>query len=108
MTQALFSKLVTDILDAQKEAEKFLTSDDGGTCNFDSATLLDMRLTELDVSNVKEATGVDLSRFRWYGKVAYWVGIGAGQGNRRSRMAEAAYKLLKERGWHCTMYYQMD
>jgi hypothetical protein len=42
------------------------------------------------------------------GKRLVICGIGAGQGNRRTTMAEAAYESLKADGIAATMYYQMD
>lgn len=102
--------LAVDLLAARKAAEAASTSDDGGTCNFDSATLFPAKpLTEDDCAELQTRSGVNLCRTKWMGKVCYWLGVGSfGQGNNNSRTAEAAYRVMKQAGHDCTMYYQMD
>ena len=58
-------------------------------------------------SAVAESVGETLFRF---GDAGYhlWVPETQWQGFYRTVQAEAQAKLLKERGWTVTMYYQMD
>ena len=109
MNKDKLSKLVNDLIDAKAKVDATTKGDFGGTCNFDSATLLGLRLSEHEIDNIASISGVRLSRFTWMGRVAYWVHTGSyGQGTDNTKCAEAAYKVLKSRGWDCTMYYRMD
>jgi hypothetical protein len=54
--------------------------------------------------------GISASAFEWLGgRRWFFVNVPLhGQADRRSPMAEAACRRLKEAGLHAAMYYQMD
>ena len=98
-----------DLMTAQRnafEAEK-LNSEDGGTCNFDTVVLKTKGISS------KLLNGLDIEIDRITGE-CFWKGFSFvwfethGQANLRTRMAEAAYKTLKELGYEANMYYQAD
>lgn len=98
-----------DLFAAQRsafEAEK-ANNEDGGTCNFDTVVLKTKGvpaklLSGLDIK-IDRITG---ERF-WKGYSFVWFET-HGQGNLRTRMAEAAYNTLKKMGYDVKMYYQCD
>lgn len=97
------------LIKAKEAAMLFSEVDDGGTCNFDAPTL---RLERWKKTEIEEAiTGAGLRYFehRLFG-IKYYVICGGtyGQGNRRTAMAEAMSKILKNEGYEASMYYQMD
>lgn len=100
---------LTRALQAAKEAaEEFASSEDGGTCNFDTAVFPLKQVGRKRLAAAEEASGVSCYVQRWFGQQCVFVCIGSGQANRRTRMAEAAAKALKARGLEATVYYQMD
>lgn len=95
-------KLESVLCEAEKTAQKFLESEDGGTCNFDTPVV------EIIGCTIKEINSMDynVEKFKnnWY-----FVNIGlSGQGNRRTRMAESISKSLIESGFNSYVFYQMD
>ena len=89
---------------------------DGGTCNFDSPAFRIHRGNLKKIEAAAEAAEVSVYRFDWFGRKWFWLNeCTNGQGNRRTTMAEAATKVLKEaveagtvEGLEATTYYQMD
>lgn len=82
---------------------------DGGTCNFDTPALDLPGVREKFVEDCATAAGITAAAFKWFGKRAFFVFVPLnGQANRRSIMAEAAYRRLKELGLHAVMYCQAD
>lgn len=109
--RAYLDALCEAIQAAEEAAKTASTSSDGGTCNFDTATLIPdgKRFTDVDLDFIRESTGIDMTRFKWMGSTAFWLGFTApGQGANRTRCHEAACKVMKEYGHNCVMYYQMD
>lgn len=96
---------------AKETAEVYVNTEDGGTCNFDSPAI-DYRSMQMIKSKAIEAIqNAGLRCFEWkcYGSNLLVVcGIGKGQGNRRTRMSEAACQSLKNDKIAACMYYQMD
>lgn len=83
---------------------------DGGTCNFDSPAF---RVEGLRMKSIQEAAAkadVSVTDFKWFGKKWLWLNVPlAGQGFRRTAMAEAAHRVLAEDPRVTAhMYYQMD
>ena len=103
-----YEKLSADLKTAAEEARRAAYSvDDGGTCNFDSATI---RLPRWRHENVKEAAKrVGLGC--WYDTTGKrWI-IGVPvlcQGDRRTEQAEAMSRVLSNLGYSAGMYHQMD
>ena len=108
---AKYLKLAQDLADAHVQAiAETADVDDGGTCNFDSPML---RLPRWNRAHIEEAVRIaGLAAFRWKGWSgdSFWVICPrvAAQGNRRSACSERMSKLLKEKGYDASMYYQMD
>jgi hypothetical protein len=109
-------KLLRDLRDAQAAALKAVegTKEDGGSSNFDAATLSFpgyARTVYAEVEAVAKEAGV-LVHLRSSGtwKGTFILGVPSyGQGDRRTAQAEAMHKLLLQRGWATSgMYYQMD
>jgi hypothetical protein len=82
--------------------------EDGGTCNFDSATIALRNLKGVDVNQAGKDAGVTAYTGKWFGEPTAWVGCSHGQGARRTAMAEAFCAALHAQDIPATMYYQMD
>ena len=81
--------------------------EDGGTCNFDSP-VLDYASSGIAKEAAKKAVkAAGLSCYDWENMLVI-TGCFSGQGNRRTKMAEAFSASLKNSGLAATMYYQMD
>lgn len=92
------------------EAEN-LNNEDGGTCNFDTVVLKTKGIPAKVLQEVTELTGIKFGKITGsrFWKCCHFIWFEThGQGNLRTRMAEAAYKTLKELGYEVNMYYQMD
>jgi len=104
-----YAKLTKDLKEAKASAIALgLTdSEDGGTCNFDTPVLI-VKGARLDFLKKAAANaGVNISRwesgyYHIYGDFLW------GQGNLRTRMAEAFAKSLSDNGWKAYVYYAMD
>ena len=113
-TTVKHQRIVQALMAGKAAAEEFKEVDDGGTCNFDSPAIRFPMMREDMLTELAEMAGVRLSKFTWFGKTWYWVVLQwSGQGNRRTQMAEAACKAIKEvigqESWaEVSMYYQMD
>ena len=106
-----YEEITNALLKAKEVAQEFINTEDGGTCNFDSPTIdyREMHLQKSKVIEAIEAAGLRCFEWNLYKNIKLVVcGIGSGQGNRKTRMAEAAYNSLKKDGISTGMYYQMD
>lgn len=96
---------------AQREAiALYGSSEDGGTCNFDSPKLYLPRWNGEKIKAAAAAAGCGAWKFDGWGRPAWIVtphGMG-GQGNRRTRIAEHMQKRLSAAGFDAWMFYQMD
>ena len=110
-TSEKYTELTKALIKAKEAAQVYMNSEDGGTCNFDSPAI-DYRAMHMRKGNAVEAIrAAGLRCFDWKswgGTRLVICGLGAGQGNRNTRMAEAARQSLKESGVEAFMYYQMD
>lgn len=104
---------IAETLKAANEAAKIhLNDDDGGTCNFDAPVLFLKGKNKNFIHQIEAAAGIELSKMDSYGR--YWSGgyfvgtISNGQGARRTKMAEAAARIMAAAGLECTVFYQMD
>lgn len=99
-----------------KAIEAGLSVDDGGTCNFDSPVLFMPKGTrETTMDKIGLRAGVSFMKWESYpfkgSDHSAWLIFGDfmnGQGNRRSRIAEAFAASLKADGFESDTYYQMD
>jgi len=83
---------------------------DGGTCNFDTPVIEFPGIREKFIQDCATEAGISATSFKWFGgRRWFFVHVPSnGQANRRSIMAEAAYRKLKELGLHAVMYCQAD
>lgn len=90
-------------------ASEFADTEDGGTCNLDMVTLkikIPKKLTQYISVKLEKMYARDWGRL-WRGYYVVDIPL-FGQGNRRTRMAEAACQALKDAGYDAMMYYQCD
>ena len=104
-----YEQLTADLIAAKTIAAQFENEEDGGTCNFDTAALYLPRWNREQTEKAFEAAGLRTDKWKMFGST-YWMIFGcySGQGNRRTTMAEAVCKYLKNKGYDATVYYQMD
>lgn len=112
-----YAELIAALKRAQEAAKAAgLLSDDGGTCNFDAPVLFMPKGTrETTMDKIGLRGGVSFMKwescpFAGAGRTA-WLIFGdfmSGQGNRRSRIAEAFAASLKADGFESDTYYQID
>ena len=89
---------------AAKEFENF--GNDGGSCNLDfPAIKIDIRKNEIAKLDYK--LGYKLNTKLWKGWRPIEIPL-EGMASRRTRMAEAAVKSMKEDGYDVRVYYQLD
>src|SRR6516162_9819531 len=82
---------------------------DYGSCNFDTPVLKLKNVREQTVVNCALEAGVHVYARNWLGSRYFFVDVPLrGQGVRRTLMAEAATKRLKELGYKAYTYYQLD
>lgn len=97
-TNDKYAMLTNALEQAKKAAQPFADSEDGGTCNFDSPVIdyRAMHMSKQKAVDAIQAAGLRCFEWNGYGGIRLVVcGIGCGQGNRNTRMAEAAHNSLK-------------
>ena len=95
--------------DAARLAAAENGGEDGGTCNFDAPALELPRWREADIQYCARAAGTTAFAWRIFGKRLWVFGVPlGGQGNRRSRQAEAIVESLAADGFNACEYCQMD
>lgn len=110
-TDSKYTALTAALERAKKSAQLFADSEDVGTCNFDSPAIdyRAMHMSKAKAEEAIEAAGLRCFEWKsWCGMRLVVCGIGEGQGNRQTRMAEAAQKSMEADGIVTSMYYQMD
>ena len=101
-----YFNLFVNLLEADRITDSLEETEDGGTCNFD-ALMLDLPRWKAD--NVREAAKkANWNAWKYYGSTWIFSFPTTGQGNRRTRRAEALAKELGDRGYKTGVYYQMD
>lgn len=105
-----YEQFAADYDKAVKATVKLENTEDGGTCNFDAPALKVERWQEKKLDEALRAYGY--SCFKWTGRSMVWGYVlsvpSSGQGNRRSRRAEAIKDELIKMGYDMSMYYQAD
>jgi len=101
-----YERLYYDLINAKITTHYLETSEDGGTCNFDAPTITLPRWNENGIRKAAEDAG--LRAWKWYGSTWILSFPTSGQGNRRTRRAEAIKDELAKNGYNVGMYYQMD
>lgn len=104
------AKLAEAIKKAAEAAQVHANDDDGGTCNFDSAFLRVKGMPDAQAKEIEQLSGVRnyITNHSLFGRIIMLSGSLRGQGNRRTRMAEAMRRSLEEQGIDCGCYYAMD
>lgn len=103
-------KLAIALKKANKAAYDVVGYEDGGTCNFDCALIKLPKLTTEEEKIIGDLSGVNI-KDKSYGiwkQYRFVRTVSHGQAAMRTRMAEATRDSLKEDGYDCAMYYQMD
>ena len=105
-----YAKLRDDLIAAYNETEYLEDTEDGGTCNFDAPVLHLDRWVASKVKQAAEEAGGGAWQWRSGKYVMGWVFStrSSGQGNRRTRRAEAIAKAMEAKGYSVSVYYQMD
>jgi|JI7StandDraft_1071085.scaffolds.fasta_scaffold02496_8 hypothetical protein len=81
-----------------------IDANDGGTCNLDTVIIKLPKGTRQ--AGLPSMISDNLSG--WH-KGWRWIRFNTkGQGNLRNKMVEEAKKLMADRGWDVSIYYQMD
>lgn len=111
--QSLTMHINAAIMAAKIAAEAHRNDDDGGTCNFDTALLRKPDgITKAEFTAIIEGNGLRANYDNYrnsFGKGYYHItGYQAGQGDRRTNMAEAFSSALKTAGFDSMVWYQMD
>lgn len=95
------------ICKAEAAAQKYADTEDGGTCNFDTP-IIKVKATERQLAQMDWQV-FKVGKRQPDGGTWYQILINlSGQGNRRTRMAEAAAKSLQESGYNASVYYEVD
>lgn len=105
-TKEQIEALRVALLIARHEAEKLADVEDGGTCNFDTPYLFLVNWTDEEVNEAFKLTGLR-PYIRSTGQVLVFDAC-AGQGFRRTAMAEAFRDSMRESGYTAYVEYQMD
>ena len=104
-------KLLAGVLKiANEQAIAASTGDDSGTCNLDAVVIKLPRWKDSEIEELKQISGLRISGtlsgmwrgYRFIGFTTY------GQADEKTRMLEAAHKVMKAAGYDVYMYYQMD
>lgn len=104
-----YKKLAESLKAAVEAAKAVAGGEDGGTCNFDSMMLdlpkWNQTLIELSAKEAGiQAFDTRILRHKYY---IFSVPFG-GQGNARTRQAEAMAQAMKSAGYDASVYYQID
>jgi hypothetical protein len=104
-----YEQLTNALLKAVEAAKRYANTEDGGTCNFDSPAISYRGMKKSLVEKAIEAAGLRSYEWKLFGeKMLVICGGCYGQGNCRTRMAEAMTGSLKASGYAAMTYYQMD
>ena len=108
-TKKELNELNQALINAVNAAAMLDDTEDGGTCNLDMVTLkikIPKKLTQYISVKLEKMLARDWGRL-WKGYYLVDIPL-SGQGNRRTRMAEAACGSLRAAGYDAQVYYQCD
>ena len=105
-----YAKLRDDLLAAYAETDHLERTEDGGTCNFDAPVLELERWNAAKIEQAAKEAGGYARKWTYGSRTIGWIFSpnSSGQGNRRTRRAEAISNAMSARGYSASMYYQMD
>ena len=108
-TKTELNELNQALINAVNTAAMLDDTEDGGTCNFDMATLkikIPKKFIQYIYVKLEKMYARDWGRL-WRGYYLVDIPL-SGQGSRRTRMAEAACNSLRAAGYDAQVYYQCD
>ena len=108
-TKKELNELSEALINAVNAAAMLADTEDGGTCNLDMVTLkikIPEKFTQYITVKLEKMYARDWGRL-WKGYYLVDIPL-SGQGNRRTRMAEAACNSLRADGYDAMMFYQCD
>lgn len=91
---------------ANKAAQRYADTEDGGTCNFDTCVInlkIYKKFRDLTEYPLRKTYGGRVWQGWWFVDITL-----CGQGNRRTCMAEAAATSLKADGYDASVWYGAD
>lgn len=104
-----YAKLRDDLIIAVEAGKKADHGEDGGTCNFDSPSLLLPRWQEKKVKQAAKEAGIGCFKWELFGGARYvFTTPTRAQGNRNCRVSEAMCKALETLGYSVLQYCSMD
>lgn len=105
-----YEQLKVDLIEAFARAkEKAMQIDDGGTCNSDCCILYLSRYNEEKTIEAIREAGIDGFKTSYCRKVCFMLSVPVeAQGDRRTKQAEEIYKVMIDKGYNASVYYQMD
>lgn len=81
--------------------------DDGGTCNMDGMMLKIPNIKHSRIIDIAHSVGIGCWFSECWKAFVFGVPISS-HGNRRTEQAEVMKKIMEERGYDASVYYQMD
>ncbi len=104
-----YAKLRDDLIAAYNSTEHLESTEDGGTCNFDSPALVLPRWNSEKIKQAAKEAGGGAWKWELWGHTRWVFSFPtSGQANRRSRRAEAIIDFLRSMGYECLEYCAMD
>lgn len=101
-----YKKLRDDLIIAVEAGKKADYGEDGGTCNFDSPSLLLPRWQEKKVKQAAKEAGIGCFKWELFGGARYVFSTPTiAQGNRNCRVSEAMCKALTDLGYPNVLEY---
>ena len=104
-----YAKLRDDLIKVMEIGRQADSPEDGGTCNFDAPAIVGNGWRESMVRQAAKEAGTTVFKWNPYNNTLWVFGVpGGGQGNRRTRKAEAMTKALAGLGYDALEYSVMD
>lgn len=104
-----YKRLAETLKVAVMAAKAVAGGEDGGTCNFDSMMLAAPKWNQKFIEAAAQKAGIRVFATRIFRCKFYVFSVPfAGQGNARTRQAEAMAQAMEAAGYDASVYYQMD
>lgn len=104
-----YKQLTEDLKSAIKAAKAVAGGEDGGTCNFDSMMLAAPKWNQKFIEAAAKEAGIRVFDTRIFRCKYYVFSVPfGGQGNARTRQAEAMAQAMRSAGYDASVYYQID
>jgi hypothetical protein len=108
MSKVDWQKLRADLAAARAVADAIPFEGDGGSANMDSATISIPGARASKVKSIVESAGFSCCEVTRFKCREFLIMAGGGQGDHRTKRAEAISKHLREAGWDASMWWQVD